>query len=91
MPFTSETAKAARAILAAKQAERPFNRQAWAREWQRKERLRRKAAGVCQHCGENIVEKFATCLPCRQEASKQWVRKQLSLVNAVRDTQRASA
>jgi hypothetical protein len=86
--FTSETAKIARAKV--RQGMPPFDRLAWAREWQRKERLRRKAAGVCQHCGENVVERFATCMECREKASQQWVRKQLALVNAV-DTQRASA
>jgi hypothetical protein len=86
MPFKSSAeAKAARAILTAKQAQRPFNRLAWAREWQRKERLRRKAAGVCQHCGENVVERYATCMECRQKASRQWVRKQLALVSALQE------
>lgn len=62
MPFTSETAKQARAGAVPR-----FDRKAWSRAWARKERARRKAVGVCQMCGNGLVERFAACLECRQK------------------------
>ena len=48
MPFTSDTAKYARACQAPKP---PFDKKAWCREWMARERARRIAVGVCAKCG----------------------------------------
>jgi hypothetical protein len=72
--MTREQAQAIRAKLTAKQALQPFDRKAWMRAWMRKERARRKAVGLCSRCGENPVEAFADCVPCRAKASARYQR-----------------
>lgn len=70
--MTSEQAKALRAKLTAKQAVQPFDKRAWNRAWMQRERARRRAVGVCQRCGQHIVEKFTDCAECREKASRKW-------------------
>jgi hypothetical protein len=67
--MTREQAQAIRAVLTAKQAQQPFDRKAWIRARMRQERARRKAVGLCLHCGQNLVEKFAWCTECREKDS----------------------
>ncbi len=70
--FTSETAKAVRAMTLAKQTTR-FDRAGWKRRWMRRERARRKAVGVCVRCGDGLVEVYASCLPCRVKYAR-WAK-----------------
>jgi len=71
MPFTSETAKLARA----KVTQPPFDRRAWIREWMRRERQRRIRHGICQRCGMVAVEVYRTCVECRLAGAAWRARK----------------
>jgi hypothetical protein len=61
MPFTRETAKAARARV----RQPVFDRRAWKRAWMAQERARRRRVGLCLRCGDRLTERFLTCLACR--------------------------
>jgi hypothetical protein len=43
--------------------------------WQRDCRDRRRARGLCVHCGLVPVEKFAGCASCRRERAAAKVRR----------------
>jgi predicted amidophosphoribosyltransferase len=67
MPFTSDTAKAARAKV--RVGYPPFDRRAWRRAWMAQERARRRALGLCGRCGEHLTKRFLTCLDCRVQSA----------------------
>lgn len=70
--FTSETARAARAKV---RRVRVFDRKAWARDYQKMLRQRRRQHGVCLRCGFELVEVYAKCNKCRRLASLERRRK----------------
>lgn len=64
MPFTSETGRAVR-LKALDGHVNQFDKRAWLRSWMRRERARRRAVGLCQRCGVELVERFHDCQRCR--------------------------